>query len=125
VAEEEKIATAEVGILTLINKKLREILDLQKQQIPEGIAINVFDATVTALTLIDLIKDRPYRPLFHIEVYNGGPDDNLYVKVNDSEEMTIKPYRTIPFDYKKAAIKKIQLRVESGESSATEIIGSY
>jgi len=120
--QEEKITTAEVGILTLINKKLKEILEIQKQQIPEGIPVN-FEGTVTGTTLIDLILDRPYRPLFSIDVYNGGTDYNLYVKVNDSEEITIKPYRSIPFDYHKAAIRKIQLRVNAGETADYEIVG--
>lgn len=123
--KEEKVATAEVGILTLINKKLREILELQKEQIPEGVPVNFSEiTTVTATTLIDLINSHPYRPLFRVNVYNGGPN-NLYVKVNDSEEIKITPYRDVPFDYARATIRKIQLRVNSGESAAPEIVGLY
>jgi len=122
--KEEKVATAEVGILTLINSKLREILALQKQQVPEGVPVDFPDISVTETTLIDLLNDRPYRSLFRINVYNGGPD-NLYVKVNDSEEIKVKPYRTIPFDYHKATIKKIQLRVEAGETATADIVGLY
>lgn len=120
---EERVATAEVGMLALIHQKLKEILELQKQQIPEGIAVN-FEETITTTTLIDLINNRPYRPLFRIEVYNSG-DYNLYVKVNDSEEVTIKPYRAIPFAFQKAAIRKIELRVTSGQSTTAEIVGLY
>ena len=121
--KEERITTPEVGILALINKKLREMLELQRQQIPEGVAVN-FEGTVTATTLLDLINTRPYRPLFSADVYNGGPD-NLYVKINDGEEVTITPYRTKEFDYKKASIRKIQLRVAAGESASYEILGIY
>jgi len=122
--EEEKIASAGVGILALINKKLKQILELEQQQIPEGVPVDFPDVTVTETTLIDLLNDRPYRPLFRINVYNGGPN-NLYVKVNDSEEIKVKPYRTISFDYHKATIKKIQLRVEVGETATADIVGLY
>lgn len=122
--KEEKVATAEVGILTLINSKLRQILEIQKEQIPEGVPVDFPDVAVTETTLIDLINDRPYRPLFRVDIYNGGPN-NLYVKVNDCEEVKIKPYRDIPFDYRKASIRKIQLRVETGESATAEIVGLY
>lgn len=123
--EEEKIATAEVGILALINNKLRELLQLLRQQIPEGVPIQFPEiGTVTETSLIDLIEGRPYRPLFQVNIYNGGPN-NLHVKVNDSEEIEIKPYRTIPFDYQKATIRKIQLRVNAGESGTPEIVGLY
>ena len=123
--EEERITTPEVGILTLINKKLREMLELQKQQIPEGVAVN-FEGTVTATTLLDLINTRPYRPLFSADVYNGGPN-NLYVKINDGEEVTITSYRTKDFDYThaKTKIRKIQLRVATNESASYEILGIY
>lgn len=122
--EEEKIATAEVGILTLINKKLKELLDLQRQQIPEGVPVSFEDISLTGTTLIDLINDRPRRPLFRVDVYNGGPD-NIQVKVNDSEEIEIKPYRTIPFDYHRAAIRKIQLRVGTGQTATVDVTGLY
>lgn len=123
--KEEKVATAEVGILTLINKKLKEILEIQKQQIPEGVPVNFEDIAVTSEpTRKSFTSNRPYRALFRIDVYNAGPN-TVYIRVNDSEEIAIEPYRTIPFDYKKAAIKDVQLRTNTGETATVDITGLY
>lgn len=121
---EERVSTAEVGILTLINKKLKVLVELEQKQIPAGQPVQFLDTEVTGTTLIDFIKDRPYRPLFNVSVYNAGPN-NVYVKVNGSEEIGVKQYSTIPFDYKQAAIEKVQLRVNSGESAIVDITGLY
>lgn len=122
-AREERVGTPEVGILTLINKKLGEILALQKKQTPEGIAVN-FEGTVTATTLLDLMNDRPYRPLFSADIYNGGPN-TLYVKINDGEAITITAFRSKDFDIKRASIRKIELKVDTNESASYEILGVY
>jgi len=123
--KEEKVATAEVGILTLINSKLRQILELQQQQIPEGVPVNFEDVAVTSEPKrLSFTSNRPYHALFRIDVYNAGPN-NAYVRVNDSEEITIEPYRTIPFDYKRAAIKSVQLRTKTDESATVDITGLY
>jgi len=123
--KEEKIATAEVGILALINQKLKEILEIQKQQIPEGVPVNFEDIAVTSEpTRKSFVSNHPYHPLFRIDVYNAGPN-NVYIRVNHSQEITIEPYRTIPFDYKKAAIQNIELRTNTGETATVDVTGLY
>lgn len=122
--EEVRVATAEVGILTLINSKLKKILGVLEKQIPEGVPVDFPDITVTGTTLKHFIKDHPYRPLFNLEVYNAGPD-NLYVKVNDTHEVKIKNRRAQTFDFKRAGIRQAQLRVDSGDSATGELTGLY
>lgn len=120
----ERVATAEVGILTLINNKLREMLQLLKSQIPEGKIVK-FEGTVTTTDLIDCVKGRPYHKLFSADIYNDDDADDLYVKVNDGEETRITPKRATRFDFGQAKIEEIQLRVASGDSITYEITGLY
>jgi len=122
---EERIATAEVGVLTLINQKLKTLVQLFEQQVPEGVPVNFEDQTVTDQpSSINFVSGPPYHPLFRIDVYNGS-GSNVYARVNKSEEIKIKPYRNIPFDYKKAAITKVELRAEVGTTATVDVVGLY
>jgi len=110
--------------LKSLETKVENLDKNQKDTIPEGVPVYL-SATVTGTTVIKLLKEYPYRKLISIDIYNGGPN-TVKVTINDQpQEVPIDPYAAMPtLDFKKPAVEKITLKVDSG-SAAVEIYGFY
>ena len=110
--------------LKSLESKVENLDQTQKETIPEGVPVYL-SATVTGTTVIKLLKEYPYRKLSMVDIYNGGPDD-VKVKINDQpQDVPIDAYAAMPtLDFKKPAVEKIELKVDSG-SAAVEIYGFF
>lgn len=110
--------------LESLESKVSDLDKIQKETIPEGVSVYL-SATVTGTTVIKLLEEYPYRKLISVDIYNGGPNV-VKVKINDQpQEVPIDAYTAMPtLDFKKPAVEKIELKVDSG-SAAVEIYGFY
>jgi len=113
------------GRLADLTETMQDIKKHMTDTTPEGIDIPFADQTVTGMTLIDLIKNYPYRPLRSIDLFNKGPD-TAYYKINeDGKEISIEDRENLTVDRRKATIKTITLRVDAGDSSTIRLTGHY
>jgi len=110
--------------LKSLESKVDNLDKTQKETVPEGVPVYL-SATVTGTTVIKLLEEYPYRKLSMVDIYNGGPNV-LKVKINDQpQDVPIDAYAAMPtLDFKKPAIEKITLTVDSG-SADVEIYGFY
>lgn len=111
-------------ILHDVFEALYRIHELLKESKPLGHTWYV-EKTVTAITKIGFMKNPPFHPLSKVDIMSKGPND-AKVSINEGKWFPIEAYEVLPtFDYGRPAIKKIWLRVDSGESARIKIFGIY
>jgi len=124
---EERVEPAplEIALLYKILKAQRETLDFLKTITAEGIDVPLSEKTVTDVETINLLREYPYRPLRKVSFFNKGPD-TVYVRINEDEkEIPVDNRESYVAERPRPTIKFIILRVDSGNTSTTKMIGSY
>jgi hypothetical protein len=125
--DEERVEPAplQVALLYKILQAQRETLQFLQDITPLGVDVPFEDQTVTGVTTIDLIKNYPYRPLRSIDFFNKGPDTAYYRINEDGKELKIEDRESITVDRRKATIKYITLRVDTGKTATIRLVGHY
>lgn len=127
---EERVEPAplQVALLYKILKAQRETLEFLKSITPEGVDVPIPNQTVSDITVVDFIKNWPFRPLRSLDpIFNEGPN-TAYVRVNEEareREVSVQDREKIAIVKPKAIIKYVTLRVVKGYCTTIRITGHY
>lgn len=113
----------QAAILDEIAERLYSLEQMQKEEKAEGVVEPIEPVAVT-----DEVRRvvAPFKPWFSVVIVNDGPDD-VYAIVNSEKSFEWhqipkgEPYKV---DMKRAIIKDVLLKCESGENASVRVVGS-
>jgi len=126
--EKGKVSPEAYQSITLdeIAGRLADIMDHMKEITPEGVDFPISDVTVTSVTIVNFVKDYPYREIRSLDpIFNKGPN-TAYVRVNEeAKEIPVEDREDISISRPKATIGYVTIRVATGETATIRMIGHY
>lgn len=111
----------EVVLLDEIASRLADLYDLIRETIPRG-EIYYRTVEVRGSVLLDFITDRPYSPLYSLDIFNKGPED-VYIMINEKVPR-IKLEADVGRSYNMGR-KSIRCIVLESENATVEVSGVY
>jgi signal transduction protein with GAF and PtsI domain len=109
--------------LTEVQNKLLEHI---RETTPEGVDFPISDVVVTSITVVNFVKDYPYRKIRSLDpIFNKGPN-TAYIRVNEeAKEIPVEDREDITISRPRATIEYIRIRVASEESATMRMIGHF
>jgi len=113
-------------MLDEIAGRLADIMEHLKETTPEGVDFPIEDILVTGTSVVNFVKDYPYRKIRSLDpVLNKGPN-TAYIRVNEeAKEIPVEDREDVPISRPKATIEYVTIRVASGESATIRMIGHF
>jgi len=114
------------GRLADITQVQTQILEHIKETTPDGVDFPISDVTVTGATVVNFVKEYPYRKIRSLDpVFNKG-SNTAYIRVNEeAKEIPVENRESLSISRPKATIEYITIRVASGESATIRMIGHF
>jgi len=113
-------------MLDEIAGRLADIMEHMKETTPEGVDFPIADVLVSGTSVVNFVKNYPYRKIRSLDpVFNKGPN-TAYIRVNEeAKEIPIENREDIRVIRPKATIEYITLRVAAGETATLRMIGHF
>lgn len=113
-------------MLDEIAGRLADLMDHIKETTPEGVDFPISDVLVTNITIINFVKEYPYRKIRSLDpIFNKGPN-TAYIRINEeTKEIPVEDRESIRITRPKPTIEYITVRVATDESATIRMIGHY
>jgi len=112
--------------LVEISEAQNKLLKHTQEITAEGVDFPIADVVVTSITVVNFVKEYPYRKIRSLDpIFNKGPN-TAYIRVNEeAKEIPVEDREDITISRPRATIEYITIRVATDESATIRMMGHF